>query len=259
MTGSSGQPESGPEDNREVVRTEPASPAEPEDLQGRLVRAPSRIEAILNQLRRQRALLSVRVGGTADWRTSMVLAVDGMQQTLLLDPPHPPPPQPPSGALLSIRGRVDGSDLRFSCRASAPVDADGTAALLAEFPDHVLVLERRAAFRLNLPEFLRLPPSRVGHEHAEHDVRLVDLSHTGTGAIVPDHVEPAVGDTLRVRLQLPDAVIDTEAEVRSITPGRDGIRVGLQLGTLAHEDETRLSQAISRLERQLIRATRASR
>lgn len=235
-----------------------AAAAEPDDLHGMLLRAPARIGALLHRLRLHHSLLSVRAGGSQRWHASIVIAVDGTQRTLDLDALHPAPPhEPTAGSQLTVRGRVDGGDLRFRCRVLGASVAENAAALRVAFPDEIFVLERRAAFRLNLPEQFNLAPSHVGREWLEHPARLVDVSHAGAGAVVPNSVEPALGDTLKVRIQLPGTVIDTEAEVRSVTPGATGIRIGLQLGALRSEDETRLAQAINGLERQMIRAARA--
>ncbi|MFA5942017.1 MAG: flagellar regulator YcgR PilZN domain-containing protein [Sinimarinibacterium sp.] len=231
-----------------------------EDLSGTLLRSSAGIESLLHRLRLHRSLLSVRAEGSQRWHTSMVVAVDPQSRQFDLDALHPAPRQDlAAGTHLLVRGRVEGGDLRFRCNVVGTTTANSEAPLKAALPDEIFVFERRGAFRLSLPTFLNLPPSRVGRALPEHNARLVDISHTGAGAVVPGTVEPAIDDTLRVRIQLPGTVIDAEAEVRSVTPGNDGIRVGLQLGRLRSQDEAHLAQAINSLERQLIRAVRTRR
>ncbi|MEQ1439361.1 PilZ domain-containing protein [Fontimonas sp. SYSU GA230001] len=237
-----------------------ADAGEHEDLSGTLLRSAAGIESLLLRLRVHRSLLSVRVEGSAQWHTSMVVAVDAPAGRLALDDLHPPPKQPlKPGTLLTVRGRVDSGDVRFRCAAVGPAVVDGAPALLAALPDEIFVFERRGAFRLHVPGFLNLPPSRIGHERAEHPARLVDISQGGAGVVLSGTIEPALDDTVRVRIELQGTVIEADARVRSIQPGENGVRLGLHLDGLSGQEEDHLAQAIHGLERQLIRATRGRR
>lgn len=234
--------------------------AEADDLHGLLLRSPRRIEALLHRLRLHRSLLSVRVEGSDQWHASMVVAVDAPRRRFHLDALNPPPAQPlAAGTRIAVRGRVDGGDLRFKCRYAGASIIEAEPAIEAELPEDVFVLERRAAYRLNLPPHLQLPPSAIGRERPEHRARLVDVSHVGAGAVVPADVQPAVGDELRMLIQLPGATVHTDAEVRSAAAQGDGVRIGLHFEKLRSDEENRLAHAVNSLERQLIRATRARR
>lgn len=234
--------------------------SEHEDLSGTLLRSSAGIESLLHRLRLHRSLLSVRVEGAQRWHSTMVVAVDPQKDRLDLDALHPAPRHDlAAGTQLLVRGRVDSGDLRFRCKVVGNAKVNDEPTLKTTLPEEIFVFERRGAFRLNLPAFLNLPPSRIGREQPEHDARLVDISHTGAGALVPRTVEPAIEDSLRVRIQLPGTVIDADAQVRSVTPISTGIRVGLQLAGLRGADEAHLTQAINSLERQLIRAVRTRR
>lgn len=229
-----------------------------EDLHGLLLRNPERIAALLHRLRLHRSLLSLRFEGSERWHASMVVAIDAARGRFHLDAPaSAPTPAPQPGARISVRGRVDGGDLRFRCRYAGTVLIDGIEALEAQAPDEIFVLERRTAFRLNLPPQLGLPPSAIGREQPTHPTRLIDVSLAGAGAVVPHAVQPQIGDALRMRIQLPGASVQTEAEVRSARAGEGGVRVGLRFEGLRSDDENRLAQAVNTLERQLIRATRS--
>lgn len=234
--------------------------AEADDLHGLLLRSPRRIEALLHRLRLNRSLLSVRLEGSDQWHASMVVAVEPARHRFSLDALNPSPsPMPPPGTRIAVRGRVDGGDLRFKCRYAAESMVEAEPAIDAELPEEIFVLERRSAYRLNLPPHLQLPPSAIGRAQPDHRARLVDVSHVGVGAIVPADVQPAVGEELRMRIQLPGAVVQTDAEVRSTATQSDGVRVGLRFDKLRVDDENRLAQAVNGLERQLIRASRARR
>ncbi len=238
----------------------PSAGVAQEDLRGMLLRSPARIAALLHRLRLHHCLLSVRADPADPWRTSLVIAVDPARQRIDLDALHPPPPHSPvAGQWLSVRGRVDGGDLHFSCRCAGGAERDGEPILTAEFPDEVFIRERRGAFRLNLPPQLALPPSALGRSRPEHDAQLLDLSYAGAGALVARTVEPAPGSTVRLRIRLPGTTVDTAAQVRSTARHRDGVRVGLRFDALGADEEGRLTQAINALERQLIRTARERR
>lgn len=248
-----------PPDGPDAAAAAPVG-AEADDLHGLLLRSPRRIEALLHRLRLNRSLLSVRLEGSDQWHASMVVAVAAAQRRLSLDALNPSPSSiPVAGTRIAVRGRVDGGDLRFKCRYAGESIVEAEPAIDAELPEEIFVLERRAAYRLSLPQHLQLPPSAIGRAQPDHRARLVDVSHVGVGAIVPADVQPAIGEELCMRIQLPGAVVQTDAEVRSTAAQGDGVRVGLRFDKLRGDDENRLAHAVNSLERQLIRASRARR
>jgi c-di-GMP-binding flagellar brake protein YcgR len=234
--------------------------AEGAEAQGmQLLQQPARIIETLHRLRLHRDLLTVRPLGAMTVSATIVLAVDAAHG-IDFDALHPPP-QPPvtTGDLLSIRGNVDGSELRFQCRVSGPVSVGGRPALRTDLPDQITVLERRAAHRVRLPLQDDLAQTSVLNAGAGQTLRLTDISQLGAGARTRHSDAPLSGDLLQLRIRLPETTVDATAEVRSVRPLDGFTRLGLRFTDLGRESRQRLIQAIHRIERQLIRYARSGR
>jgi c-di-GMP-binding flagellar brake protein YcgR len=133
-----------------------------------VLQQPARIIETLHRLRLHRDLLTARTLGAAGTGATIILAVDA-ERGIDFDALHPPPrPAPAAGDSLSIRGNVDGSELRFQCRVAGTVTVDGRPALRTALPDQIAVLERRAAHRLRLPWQGELAPTAVLGSAAAH-------------------------------------------------------------------------------------------
>lgn len=218
---------------------------------------PLRVAALLNRLHKHRSLLSVHGVYSPRPHLSMVLAADAGERSLYLDALHPTPVlMPGKGSLLQVRGRLDGGRLRFSCVVSGETVCDGGPALRVELPETITLHEQRATWRLPLPADLPLPPTALRGADGEYSVRLADISPLGAAAWVPAEMAAPLGRELLCKLQLPDAVLTTEAEVRSCTGRGERRRLGLRFAPLRPEQRDRLASAINRLERQLIRSAR---
>lgn len=215
---------------------------------------PERILETLHRLRLHRDLLNLRRYGSPGIHASIVLAVDA-QTGVDFDEPNPPLCLA-HGDLLSVRGRIDGSDLRFACPVVGAVVVDGRAALRTALPGQITLLERRAAYRVRLPADAGIAAATLDGNGA---LQLTDLSHLGAGAQAGRDSTIESGDLLRMRIRLPETEVDTAAEVRSARPAGGSLRLGLRFAGLSHEARQRLIQALHRIERQLIRHARGLR
>ncbi|MGB1562416.1 MAG: flagellar brake protein [Sinimarinibacterium flocculans] len=213
-----------------------------------------RILDLLHRLRLHHELLSLRRHGSLGAHASIVLAVDPASG-IDFDDPHPAL-HAAVGDVLSVRGRIDGSDLRFVCPVVGPSRIGGRPALRTELPTEMAMLERRAAYRVRLPVDAGITAATLD---GRQGLELTDLSHLGAGAQAgrSSAIEP--GDLLQLRINLPETRVDTAAEVRSSRPAGGGLRLGLRFAGLGREARQRLTQAIHRIERQLIRHARGLR
>jgi hypothetical protein len=218
-----------------------------------LVRREQILDA-LHRLRLHHEQLQLRRHGSLGSHVSIVLAVDP-SSGIDLDPPHPALTAS-VGDVLSIRARIDGSDLRFATPVVGPSLVGGRRALRVELPSEIALLERRAAYRVRLPLDAGIVASTLD---GEHHLQLTDLSHLGAGVQAGRGAAIESGDLLQLHLDLPDARVDTAAEVRSARPAGGRLQLGLRFAGLGREARQRLSQAIHRIERQLIRHARGLR
>lgn len=209
---------------------------------------------VLHRLRLHHELLNLRRHGSHRIHASIVLAVDPATG-IDFDDPHPAL-SAIVGDVLSVRGRIDGTDLRFAAPVVGPSLVGGRPALRVELPTEIALLERRAAYRVRLPADAGIPASTLDGSHA---LQLTDLSHLGAGAQAGRDSAIRSGDLLQLRIELPERRLDTAAEVRSARAAGGRLQLGLRFAGLGRDARQRLAEVIHRIERQLIRRARGLR
>ncbi len=209
--------------------------------------------ALLNRLRLHRVPLTVQIENALRGYSTSVVAVDPDPEALHLDALYPPPalaPQP--GARLRLRGRLDGGLLRFETELDALAINDDGPILRARIPDHIELLEQRAARRQPIGTGPDAPTLALEHSGNRSIAQLLDLSVLGASALAPIEAAAPLGSQLRCRFDSPSAQPFT-AEVRSRTPRGRWQRLGLRFARLRREEEDRLVATLLRLERRAIR------
>lgn len=198
-----------------------------------------------------RPLLAVGAAGGAA-RNSLLLHVDLIDQTLLIDPPQPPLLEP-LPARLALSTRIDGGALDFAADLIGSSQFEGEPALRLRWPSRARYLQRRGAYRLDIPRDIPAPSLRFETEALRFAGTLVDLSRQGAGALVPSSAPIQEGTLLQCNLQIAELEIYAEVEVRSRLNRLDRARMGLRFARLSAASAERLSAAVARLERLQLR------
>ncbi len=154
-------------------------------------------------------------------------------------------------------GRPGGIHVQFTTGPAVEVFHEGARAFAVPLPKKVLRLQRREAFRIDIPRnrapqcFLRLPSGAL------FNAQPINISCGGLGLLathLPDEVTTEL--VLRnCRLALPEDSNDiyTDAIVRHLTEieARAGLRqwrIGLEFRNLDHAAENRIQRYIARVE-----------
>ncbi len=209
--------------------------------------------ALLNRLRLHRVPLTVQINNALRGYSTCILAVDPDPDALHLDALYPTPsvaPQP--GARLRLRGRLDGGLLRFDTELGAMAINDDGPILRARIPEHIELLEQRAARRQPIGAGPDAPTLALESGSGRSIAQLLDLSILGASALAPIEATAPIGSQLRCHFDGPGALPFT-AEVRSRTPRGRWQRLGLRFARLRREEEDRLVATLLRLERRAIR------
>jgi c-di-GMP-binding flagellar brake protein YcgR len=228
--------------------------AEPVDLEGTLLKQPDAILATLLRLLRARPpmrLMPEEAPADLPLRTRLV-DVDAEERLLFLE--RLPPEHArhlPLGAAVPVAAQLGGSQIQFDTLLLGPGLHEDHPVLRARFPEALLILERRASFRLRLPLRLSLPPSTAVKAAQRFSLRLLDLSLGGAAASTSAALEP--GDRLRVCLGLTEGPLILAAEVRWVAPKPEGTAFGLQFLDVDQTLSQRLAREIGSLQRGLLR------
>ncbi len=158
------------------------------------------------------------------------------------------------GQALYFDTQVEGRRLRLECRLRQVVTLADGGAYLCDQPRVVVDLQRRAAYRVRLGNQAAVRAAILDGDGINVSARVVDLSESGCGASVFAPFPSPAGSLVRVRVDLPELELSSLAEVRHVLPSPSGgTRVGLQFSIQDALAQHRLAQAVTRLQRQVLR------
>lgn len=242
-------------------RPEPmmASPsaAAPDSLRVQEVQDPARIAYLLMRLMETRAPLTISVPGQGEAGTLMV-EMQLNSGMLFLDDPVPGLSLQP-GALVSVRGRADGSISEFRCRLEQLVRLRGALAWGARLPVSLVHRERRSSFRVLIPHDVSLPPATFAGFGGAFRGRLLDVSENGAGTLVSDRSGAGIGSVFGCTLSLPGTRLVADVEVRSVAAALGSQRLGVLFSGLSNAQRAAIAHAVAALDRAVLRRYASAR
>lgn len=161
--------------------------------------------------------------------------------------------------------------IRIQFRLASPteVPVNGQPALVAPVPAEILRLQRRDAFRLQVPLSLELKcilptqedessSNKPNWEKKGIEVSVIDISAGGLSLEIPfSKTAPVVGDQIiGCCLKLPQNLIAINLEVRNqgrhiLANGKEMLRLGCSYISLPIQDANRIQRYIYQIEREL--------
>jgi len=160
--------------------------------------------------------------------------------------------------------------IQFRLQNIMEVSLEGRPTLAAPIPNEILRLQRRDAFRLQVPLshdlkcILPLPESEHEHHHRRGDPRkngveapVIDISAGGLSLEVPfTKTAPAVGDQIDgCYLKLPGNLIPVNLEIRNhgrriLGNGKEVLRLGCSFISLPVQNANQIQRYIYQIERE---------
>jgi c-di-GMP-binding flagellar brake protein YcgR len=113
--------------------------------------------------------------------------------------------------------------------------------------------QRRAAFRVKIPDPGWLTATIVNPEGERIGALVMDLSRMGMGAQLPAGVVIQQGAQLHCKLEFEEMTVDTQATVRHCAPDPRSTRLGLEFTDVTPLLDSILNRAVFRLQRYLLR------
>lgn len=206
---------------------------------------------LLAALQMLRAHIWIGRVGEPSLGLSVIVTTDLERQSFLIDALREADDLAP-GAALYFDTQVEGRRLRFECRMTEIVELDGGPAYRAVEPRLVLDQQRRNAYRVRVPETIRLPAALTsGLQRAP--ARMLDLSSRGCSTRVESPLSIDRGDALQVQFKLGDFDLICAGTVRHIQRVAGASRIGVEFDLGAKSDAPTLDQAVARLQREILR------
>ncbi|MCL1860416.1 MAG: flagellar brake protein [Proteobacteria bacterium] len=240
-----------------------------------LLRGRRQICRLLQELANSHALISVHLlpGGLSFLSTILTLSED--EEWLFLDasPNETIHRRCLQAERLFCVTQLNKIRIQFRLHNSSDVPFEGRPTLTAPIPDEILRLQRRDAFRLQVPlsHGLKciLPVQETGHGHrrsSHHEeirkksfeVPVIDLSAGGLSMEIPSSkTAPIVGDQINgCHLKLPDDLIAVNLEVRNhgrriLGNNKEVLRLGCSFVSLPIQAANQIQRYIYQVEREL--------
>lgn len=214
-----------------------------------------RIITVLQALKEDHQLLSVSVAGCRASATSVILGVHESRNCFLLDELSVPDAH---RAFLQrrkalIETRVQGIELRFTCRLLTAGTASGIALYQVAIPTQMKRVQRRAHFRLCLAPGLAVPVSIPRPEGGQLSGEAFDLSASGIGLFLRTRNIPDRGRVLRdLSIALPGTrplVTDIEVRFATLNSPQHMLRLGARFVGLDRQRERKLALFLAEQQR----------
>lgn len=229
----------------------------------------SRVQ-IVSELREaiaQRSLVTLHHGAQNECALSALLAVDAEAGTVVLDACQNPQiaRRVLAAASLTLETEVRRIKLRFSSGRATVITHEGRPAMQIELPSRMVRVQRREAFRVDMPAN-EVVACRFMHPtiaNREVVLRVADLSVRGMGLSADVGLWPAQPDSMikNCRIDLPDiGVVHCDARVvrvvKNLLAGKFKLTIGCQFMQLNGNGGTLLQRYLLQLERARIARSR---
>lgn len=240
----------------QMLQAEPPKPS-PNTI---LVRQPSLIHRLLNELHDAKVLVTVSLPDTAELFNSAVLAVKfGDDGAVLLDELTP---RHGHDCLLEKRslqvyGRLHGLSVRFNTELLDAGEDKGIAFYRVRLPTEVEHGQKRAYYRVRVGLGFKVPVTLAGETDTAVDGELRDISIGGIGAAFPVNAPIESGaDVESCWIDLPGGeAVSCALKVRhtEVDTSHRELRVGASFAGLTPAQERVVQRCIHTLEREEIR------
>lgn len=215
-------------------------------------------EVYLNlfDVQRSHALIDVAIDGVDARYQSIILNVDPLRGTIVIDELFPGGFVGLPGQPVTVTVRLDGSRrLTFNTHIIARRDDDGLDSYSLALPESLDYNQRRGAFRLQLGQGWGIVTEFIAPDHQRCAARVRDLSSTGI-RLEMQGGDLATGDVLEdLHFEFAGRNFRCQADVRNVSGGSENgerVLVGAAFRDLPKLEQRSLERMIMQLQRQQV-------
>ncbi len=220
------------------------------------------IFSVLRTLQADRSSISVQFNGNGAMHSSLVLNANLKARTFQLDEftPREAHRQAEAGTPFSIRASINGIRVHAKDMVIKRVmkDSDGAFYEL-EFPERLLYLQRRDAFRAWVPGTLMVAATCTNDNHPKSlQGRVLNMSATGFRLVIEGKVNPPPAMleefTMTMNLPLIDHNLSCPAEAVYVQYQQDRNQtvLGFRFGNMGRGDQVAVNRFVTQLQRESI-------
>lgn len=223
---------------------------------------PGDIHGVFRALQADRSTINIQFSAQGPLYNSLILQASLRQRIILLDEISPGAGHDravngePFSLRASVRGiRVYAPNLRIISQAR---DDDGIYYRVA-FPEKLLYLQRRDAFRVPVPARLEMAARCFFEERDPIAAAVENLSATGIRLLVPGELAPSLEAmspfTLKLTLPAPEkGILDLKATLihQHHDRGRNVTVCGCRFEDLKRSDHITLNRVVTQLQREVL-------
>ena len=226
---------------------------------------PDTIAAHLGRLQREHHLAKISIDGTSNSFNSMLVSIDAIKHTMLLDVLHPNEAhqQILKKKKFTFSVSYEGVKISFKGTIKKLVEDDGKPAYFINFPDTLIYHQRRQSFRAPIGKDTILPITLIDPESDKTcEGIILNISRGGLGLQFSHGIDYKFKKFNLASSQFStteNIKINCDIEIRNITdhPENKYTTVGVQFMNLEKEEKKKIQHFALKMERQMIQRKRA--
>jgi len=228
------------------------------------IKKPDTIAAHLGRLQRGHHLAKINIDGSSNSFNSMLVSVDAIKHTMLLDVLYPDAAhqQILQKKKFTFQVSHEGVKISFKGTIKKLVEDDGKPAYFINFPDTLIYHQRRQSFRAPISKDTLLPITLNDPESDKTcEGIIINISRGGLGLQFNHGLEYSFKKFNLAYSQFcttENIEINCDIEIRNITnhPEKKYIIVGVQFMNLDKEQKKKIQNFALKMERKMIQRKR---
>ena len=220
------------------------------------------IFSVLRTLQSDRSSISIQFNGNGAMYSSLVLQANLGARTFQLDEftPREAHRQAEAGTPFSLRASINGIRVHAKDLVVAQVKKDSDGIFYeVRFPERMLYLQRRDAFRAWVPGTLMVAATCTNEKHPKAiQGRVQNMSATGFRLVVEGKINPPPGmlEEFHLTMNLPliehDLTCPAEAVYVQYQQDRNQTVLGFRFGNMGRGDQVAVNRFVTQLQRESI-------
>ena len=218
------------------------------------------IFSLLKRLQKKRILLSATVSGhTVSSNTTLLDICTDTPPYLVLDELNNEKTHQQflDAQSMTVKGRLDGLDLSFTCHLLHTEDSESVAKYYIAFPSSLVYAQQRQSYRIHISPDLQFPVELGVKDDQVMSGHIVDISQTGLGIIFDHYIKFQPGDFInQCNLILPHSeTLRCKVIIRHTCYDKasNTTQLGVEMLNMLNQEKREYLRAVANIQREMVR------
>lgn len=232
-----------------------------DENQERYYTSPGDIYGVLRSLKAERSTVNIQFDNKGDLHSTLVLEASIREKAFILDelPRRQDNEAITAGTPFSLRGSLNGIRIYANgLRARQVIRRESGVSYVVPFPEKMLYLQRREAFRAKVPAGMKIHARCLFPDRKPLEGLVLNLSATGFQVSFPGQIKPALRglERFQVTIGIPQQEVPFGSTAQLIfseyDPDKKQTRCGCRFVDLKRPDQIIINRFVTQLQREII-------